>query len=233
MKDRVIQAYRKLAPSYEHEDDAYNAHYERPAMIKLLPVNLQDVRIMDAGCAAGWYTDYFLSHGAIPTAIDVTPEMIEATKRRTQEKADVFLLDLANELPFEEDCFDIILSSLTLHYLEDWEQTFSEFKRILRPGGRLLFSTHHPFMDQALSESKDYFQKELLVDHWKRGEHTIEVVFYRRSLQEIVNSTARFFTIDQIVEPQPTEKMKEIERAAYDYLMKNPHFLIISASKSN
>lgn len=236
LKNKVIQAFNKLASSYEREAETanvYNNYYERPAMINLLPNHIQGARVLDAGCAAGWYTEYFLGQGAQPVAVDMSPLMVEAAKRKVQGKAEVYLLDLSEALPFETESFDLILSSLTLHYLENWDVAFREFHRILKPGGLFLFSTHHPFMDVSMSEAQDYFRKELLVDDWHREGQTIEVYFYRRSMQEIVNSTAQFFQINQIIEPQPAKEMKALQPKAYDYLMKNPHFLILSARKAH
>ncbi len=235
MKNKTIQAFNTLSASYEHEAEAYNAYnadYERPAMINMLPDRLEGLKVLDAGCAAGWYTDYLLRQGAIPTAIDLSPDMAEAAKRRTQNRADVLCMDLSGALPFEDDAFDIVLSSLTLHYLEDWQATFLEFVRILKPGGTFLYSVHHPFSDISLSENKQYFETELLTDHWQRGEKSIEVLFYRRPLQHIVNTTVRFFHLDRLVEPAPTDNFKKKLPESYERLMQKPNFLIVKAVNS-
>jgi ubiquinone/menaquinone biosynthesis C-methylase UbiE len=235
MKDKVIQAYNKLAVSYEHEVDlnnVYNTEYERPAMIDLLPDRLTGLKILDAGCAAGWYTEHFINHGAIPTAIDISPEMVEATKRRTKGKVEILCSDLSEKLPFEDDTYDIILSSLTLHYLESWENTFFEFSRVLKANGTLLFSVHHPFTDIHMSQTKEYFKTELLIDHWKRSGEMVEVVFFRRPLHKIVNVTSNFFNINELIEPLPTEGFKKKRQDSYERLMKQPNFLIIKAVNS-
>jgi SAM-dependent methyltransferase len=52
--------------------------------------------------------------------------------------------------------FDLMLSSLVIHYLADWEPTLREFHRVLAPRGRLVLSTHHPFMYMRISGSDDY-----------------------------------------------------------------------------
>ncbi len=50
-------------------------------MMELIPRELEGKRILDAGCAAGWYTSQFIGRGANVTAIDVSPEMVKAAKK--------------------------------------------------------------------------------------------------------------------------------------------------------
>ncbi|KQL32471.1 class I SAM-dependent methyltransferase [Psychrobacillus sp. FJAT-21963] len=234
MNNRVKETYNQLADDYEHNVDTnspFNTQYERPAMMNLLPSDLRNNKVLDAGCAAGWYTKQLIHLGAVVTATDISPKMVEATKRRVGEAASVFCIDLGEKLPFEDETFDWIISSLVLHYIKDWSSTFKEFQRILNPGGKLLFSVHHPFMDFKLSENGDYFSNEFIIDQWEREGKMIEVPFYRRPLQMILNDTLVHFFIEQIIEPQPTEEFKMNEPEKYERLMKNPHFMIVKAIK--
>ncbi|WP_332692162.1 class I SAM-dependent methyltransferase [Halalkalibacter lacteus] len=232
MKVRVKDTFNLLAHIYEHKVDTtslYNNEYERPSMLKQLPDDLTDKKVLDAGCAAGWYTDQLVKRGANVVATDISPEMVAATKRRVGLKAEVVCLDLETVMPFEDNTFDIIVSSLTLHYVKEWSQTFREFRRILKRKGVLLFSVHHPFMDIKMSQNKDYFSTELIIDTWKKEGREIEVPFYRRPIHSILNETMRHFTIENVIEPQPTTNFKLQARENYEKLMKNPHFLIIRA----
>ncbi|MGP4038529.1 class I SAM-dependent methyltransferase [Gracilibacillus sp. D59] len=232
MKERVKETFNQLAKVYEHSVDTvslYNSEYERPAMLEQLPQYLYDKSILDAGCAAGWYTLQFINRGANVVATDISPEMVNATKRRVGEKAEIQCLDLAAELPFEDNTFDIIVSSLTLHYLKKWDNTFSEFQRILKPKGILLFSVHHPFTDIKLPHNANYFSTELIIDKWNKEGKLYEVPFYRRPLSEIINQTQKYFSIEKVTEPQPTLKFKDQSPERYNILMKDPQFLIIKA----
>lgn len=236
VSDQVKEAYAKLAIDYEKNVDhrnAFNAYYERPSMINLLPDEMEGLSALDAGCAAGWYTGQLLKSGAKVTAIDLTPEMIDATKRRVGNRATIFTHDLSKALPFENESFDWVVSSLTLHYLEDWKPTFREFHRVLKTGGRLLFSVHHPFMDYTVFERDDYFARELLHDVWSKPDSgEVEVTFYRRPLQEIINRTSDHFKIEKLIEPQPVPAFTSCGSVeSYEQLMTTPHFLIVQAEK--
>ncbi|AHA72254.1 MULTISPECIES: class I SAM-dependent methyltransferase [Bacillus] len=233
MKDSIKDTYDKLASTYKENLDfanPYNSYYERPAMMELIPKELEGKKILDAGCAAGWYTSQFIGRGANVTAIDVSPEMVKAAKENIGEEATFLCHDLQETLPFENNTYDVIVSSLTLHYLENWNQVFQEFRRVLKPGGELIYSIHHPFMDFTKFPCKNYFEKQLLIDTWVKPNITIEVKFFRRSLQDILNETTNYFVLEEIVEPKAIEKMKEVDEKSYYYLNTNPHFLIIKAT---
>src|ERR671932_2590588 len=77
------QNYEAFAERYAAavETKAHNVYYERPATLSLLP-NVQGVRVLDAGCGPGIYTEWLLLHGAQVVACDVTPKMLEITQRR-------------------------------------------------------------------------------------------------------------------------------------------------------
>ncbi|MET0959235.1 MAG: hypothetical protein ABWX58_02775 [Psychrobacillus psychrotolerans] len=84
-----------------------------------------------------------------------------------------------------------------------------------------------------MSVNGDYFSKELIVDQWKREGKLIEVPFYRRPLNEIVNETAAYFTLEKLIEPQPTRAFEEKKPVKYENLMKNAHFMIVKARKES
>lgn len=233
-KQQIIDAYDILADHYEHSVDyesPYNTDYERPAMMGQLPSDMKGMNILDAGCAAGWYTEQFLNRAAKVTAIDVSSEMVAATKRRIGEKAEVYQLDFENTLPFADSTYDCIVSSLALHYIADWNHTFAEFARILKPNGTFLFSVHHPTMDIHLSENKQYFNREFLHDRWKKSGKYVDMYFYRRPLQDIINDTLHHFEIEKMIEPIPTEELRKNHPSSYEKLLKRPSFLIIKAKK--
>lgn len=233
MRNSTRDTFDKLAATYQKDSvkiNPYNAHYERPAMMSALPTRLIGKKVLDAGCSAGWYAAQLLDRGAEVTGIDVSPKMVEAAKHLAGEEATFLCHDLEQPLPFDDDSFDIITSSLTLHYVEEWRPTFQEFHRVLKPGGIFLFSVHHPFMDYTRYDCRDYFATAFLTETWNKPDIAIEVSFYRRPMQRILSDTMAFFNLVNLIEPQPQEKLKEVDEKSYHYLMTNPHFLIIEAS---
>jgi SAM-dependent methyltransferase len=229
--------YEAFAEAYltRTDSNSHNAYYERPAMFSLLS-NVKSKRVLDAGCAGGAYSEWLVNHSADVVAIDISTMMVQLTKQRLKNRGQVFQADLSKPLTFLNDnSFDIVLSSLTLHYLRDWEGVLKEFHRILLPGGLLLFSTHHPFMDFQFFEQGDYFATELLEDSWQGyGNTPVRVRFYRRPLSAMTNVlTNAGFVIKQIVEPRPTEECKRLYPKDYEKLSTKPWFLIILAQKDS
>ncbi|MDS0526562.1 class I SAM-dependent methyltransferase [Clostridium sp. SHJSY1] len=234
-KDSVsLDSYDEMAEYYFNDVDTkpHNAFYERPGTLSLLP-DVKGKRVLDAGCAAGWYTKWLLDNGAQVISIDFSENMIEMTKKRVGNKAEIIRADLNNTLDFIEDkSIDIIVSLLTLHYLKSWDIAMGEFHRILKDGGQLIFSVHHPFMDFTVFNRENYFLTELLEDEWNTTNGKVKVQFYRRPLSNIIEAvTGSGFVIEKLLEPMPTEEFKINNQATYDKLTKRPQFLFIRAKK--
>lgn len=229
-----LDSYEEMSEYYFKDIDTkpFNAYYERPATISLIP-EVRGKRVLDAGCAAGWYTHFLLEKGATVTALDFSPRMIEMTKRRVGNKAEIIRADLNNPLDFlKDETFEVIVSSLTLHYIKDWTLLLSEFNRILKRNGQLIISVHHPFMDFTVFDRENYFSTELLEDEWDTNYGKVKVLFYRRPISEIINSIIKAgFIIEKVLEPMPTEQFKISAPEKYDRLTKKPQFLFIRVRK--
>lgn len=159
--------------------------------------------------------------------------MIEMTKKRVGNKAKVIKADLNERLHFiEDESIDVILSSLTLHYIKNWNLVMSEFNRILKRDGQLIISIHHPFMDFTVFNKENYFLTELLDDEWNTNNGKVKVQFYRRPLSAIITPIIDAgFIIERLLEPMPIEEFKIAHPNTYDRLTKSPQFLFIRAKK--
>lgn len=223
--------YAEIAARYGQQVDSrpMNIYYERPATLSLLPP-LAGARVLDAGCGSGWYSAYLLSQGASVTACDTNSELVALTRARVDGRAVVHQADLALPLDFAADgVFTLVVCPLVLHYLPDWQPTLREFRRVLGPGGLLVFSTHHPFMDWQNFQTDDYFALQLLEDEWAG---VGKVQFYRRPLTRIsADLAAAGFVIERLLEPQPAAEFAQASPEWYERLCRNPWFLFIRARR--
>ncbi|AGA24635.1 class I SAM-dependent methyltransferase [Singulisphaera acidiphila] len=225
--------YDQIAAAYAAKVDTspYNALYERPAMLALLPP-VQGRDLLDAGCGSGWYSEQFIARGARVTAMDASSVIAAYTQARVGNRAVVHVADLAHPLQFAADSqFDVIVSPLVLHYLPTWEPTLREFHRVLRPGGHLVFSTHHPGSEAERLGTTAYFDTELVEETW---EDVGQVRFYRRPLSAIFEAlSATGFLTEQVVEPRPTDALRIAAPAAYERLLQRPAFLLVRARRES
>jgi SAM-dependent methyltransferase len=191
-------------------------------------VNGKDV--LDAGCGPGWYADWLARHGAHVVAVDRSARMVALAQGRLEGRARVIqgdVNDLGNRL--EESSFDLILSSLVLHYISDLPSLFLEWARLLRPAGVLVFSTHHPIHHPSILDP-GYLNVELVEEEWKwLGE---KMRYYRRPLRDLIEPlTAAGFVIEQLCEPSPSNALKASDPVGYNRLARLPAFLFVRARK--
>jgi len=226
--DRSARQYDAMAVEYaaENADSPFNAHYERPSMMGLVG-DVEGRRVLEVGCGAGPLTAWLVEHGAVVTAMDVSPAMLQLARERVGHRATFLLADLAEPLSFLPDTsFDLVVASLVLHYLENWEEPLRELRRVLRPDGAVVFSTHHPTMDWPLHCPDDYFAVREVTETWTKGSRAFDVTFWRRPLTAMTEAIASAdFLIEQLTEPQPVPELRARDRAAYELLTTRPRFL--------
>ena len=221
--DRIAEVYEAIT-----QDNLANAHFERPAIRSLLP-SLAGRRVLDAGCAAGHHSEWLAEQGAVVTAIDLSPRMVELTRHRLADRGEARVHDLREPLTFlENGSVDVVLSSLTIHYLDELGPAFREFRRVLRPDGSLVLSTHHPFIDWQWFGMADYYETGVVEDHWERFGATLR--FRRRTMEEILGALEEAgFLIHRYREPRPDpEVVRQHPSNDPDWVTK-PTFLFLEA----
>ncbi|TKB06232.1 MAG: methyltransferase domain-containing protein [Mesorhizobium sp.] len=101
-----------------------------------------------------------------------------------------------------DETFDLVLSSLVLHYRADLSTVFSEYARLLRPAGTLVFSTHHSVHDHISILDPGYLNAELIEEEW--GWLGEKMRYYRRPLRDLTDPLADAgFVIERMCEPTP------------------------------
>ena len=127
-------AYDRMGLSFQQHaaDSAYNAHYDRPAVLAALgPVSGRQV--LDAACGPGLSLRELLEGGAEVTAFDASPVMVSLARQRTAGRVRIDQAALGEPLPYPDGAFDLIVCALAIHYASDRAAAFAEFCRVLRP----------------------------------------------------------------------------------------------------
>jgi ubiquinone/menaquinone biosynthesis C-methylase UbiE len=103
-------------------------------------------KVLDFGCGTGNLAGYLTVCGYTVTACDISAKMIQRAKE-TNPGAPVEWIALpedSRDLPFEGNRFDAVVSSSCFEYLTDLDATFSECRRVLKPGGYLIATVPNP-----------------------------------------------------------------------------------------
>jgi len=100
---------------------------------------------LEIGSGTGYFSLNLVQQGLIDrlTATDISPGMLTqlastATTLRLQNVTTV--VTEAETLPFEDASFDLVLGHAVLHHIPDLDRAFAEFRRVLRPGGYIVFA---------------------------------------------------------------------------------------------
>jgi SAM-dependent methyltransferase len=215
--DRFAEEYSRLAA-----DSIYNALYDRPAVLDLLG-QVGGHRVLDAGCGAGLYAEQLLARGAEVTAVDASEVMVDLARQRLGDRARVHHHDLDRPLDWLVDAsFDAVLMPLVLHYLDDRLTVLRDAHRLLVDDGRLVISTHHPMTDW-MRLGGSYFDVAR-VEEPLRADWTIS--FFR---QPLTTTCAEFaeagFVIERLLEPHPSEAIRDRDPQEYDKLAHRPAFI--------
>ena len=97
--------------------------------------------VLDLGCGGGNNTKYLIAKGKQVIPCDQSPKAIDIITKNFPEIKDVRCFNMLDGFPFEDRSFDVVIADLCLHYFTrtDTDLILSELRRILVPGGHLLF----------------------------------------------------------------------------------------------
>jgi ubiquinone/menaquinone biosynthesis C-methylase UbiE len=179
--DSSTCSWNSIADEWVAHADAndYRNHFLLPLMFRLLG-DVQDKRVLDLGCGEGGYSRELARRGARVVAVDGSERLIEVARERARdERLDVdHICANANALEgIEADSFDLVVASMSLMDVEDYDGAVAEVGRVLENGGELLMSITHPCFSAPVSK-------------WVRGE-----------------DDSRHFAVDRYFDRQPWESL--------------------------
>lgn len=196
--------------------------------------------VLDLGCGYGWHDRYAVDHGAKAVyGVDMSEKMLAVAKEKTQSDKIVYLHDDISEVEFETNKFDVVISSLALHYLVSFDEVVRKISQYLRPNGMFIFSVEHPIFTAQGSEEWNYDNdgqiKDFPVDNYfyegKRESDFLgeKVIKYHKTLTTYLDGLlTNGFRIDRVVEPMPPKDMMDIPGMKDE--MRRPMMLIVSAT---
>ncbi len=235
------KTYDKFSEYYhnnllEKSDNFWHKYVEKPAMIKLLKPVVKRKKVLDLGCGSGIFTKQIKSLGANVYGLDISSGLINIAKREYPNIN--FFVGNAIKTPFKKGEFDVVASSLMVHYFNNIDPLFKEASRILKPKGIFIFSIHHPIKEVTSrlnvkgikgSLMKPYFNSDKY--YWTLQDK-LKLVSYHHTFEAIFSSLHKNgFLVEQLVETVPTKEGKRANKKMYERSFMRPTFLIIKAIK--
>jgi ubiquinone/menaquinone biosynthesis C-methylase UbiE len=107
-------------------------------------------RALDVACGPGIVVEVLARDAGEVIGCDITPEMLAKAEKRCAGLSNVrFQIGRAEALPFDDSCFDVVVSRSALHHFVDPAVTLREMARVMKPGARMVT------VDVTASESPD------------------------------------------------------------------------------
>lgn len=105
-----------------------------------------ETTVLDIGCGCGNHLRFFVDRGCQCFGVDVNDDMVELARSLLPEHVSLSK-GRNDDLAFDDDTFDIVLSINTILYQDDLdgiERALGDFRRVLKPDGRLYIVTAGP-----------------------------------------------------------------------------------------
>jgi SAM-dependent methyltransferase len=173
---------------------------------------IADRDVLEVGCGAAQCSRWLRAQGARPVAFDLSRgQLVEAQRLSRETGISVPLIQAdAGRLPFRDEAFDVACSAYgAVPFVADSAVVMAEVARVLRPGGRWVFSTTHPFRwcfrddpgPGGLVVESSYFDRRAYVEQDESGRATY--VEHHRTIGDRVREiVAAGLVVDDIVEPE-------------------------------
>lgn len=208
---------------------------------KMLPP-FENKKVLDLGCGYGWHCRYAIEQGAQSVVgVDISEKMLEKAKQINNLPGIEYIRKPIEDINFNPDSFDVVISSLTFHYISDFDNICEKVHSYLTSKGSFVFSVEHPVFTAQGRQDWHYNEKgermhwpvDSYFDEGKRkavflGE---EIAKYHRTLSVYINTLLRNgFELAELAEPMPSEEVMGFMPEMKDEF-RRPMMLLISAIK--
>ena len=162
-REHTQDYWNNSAPSYSDSIKKELVRDEKVIWTDLILENAPEIpeggrlKILDIGCGPGFFSIIMAKQGHDVTGVDVTPNMLDEARANAAAEgvSPEFRQMDSHEPDFADDTFDLIISRNVTWTLYAPEKAYAEWKRILKPGGRLLLFDGNWYIHMFDKEKKD------------------------------------------------------------------------------
>src|SRR3990167_5447984 len=238
MYDNSADFYHDYRTKINPQGWFYNDYLEMPASLELLG-NINNKKVLDYGCGSGIYIKILKNRGANVKGFDISEEMLKIARKNNPDIE--FRQGSGYNIPFKEK-FDIVLASLVVHYMKDWDKMFREINRVLKNKGVFVFSTGNPVAEarkkikvgkKKISVLDDYFKEGKIYGHWRGNKvKDMRMFSYHKTYETIIKTIIKNgFKIIDYKDCFPIKKAKKLFPKDYAEYSKKPFFCVWKVMK--
>ncbi|MGE7825714.1 class I SAM-dependent methyltransferase [Paenibacillus sp. NPDC093718] len=213
-----------------------NDTLEKPVIWQLLG-DVSDQFVLDLGCGDAGFGVELLEKGcASYVGIEGSRNMVEAATNNLAGCNGTVVHTRLEDFAYPRDSYDLVLSRLAIHYLQDIERVFRFIYQSLKPNGRFVFSVEHPVITSTLQPSgirtnwvvDNYFIEGYREQQWLGG----TVHKYHRTVEDYFRAVQEAgFIVEQLRESSPVRE-HFINEETYERRRRIPLFLFLAGRKS-
>lgn len=219
----------------------FNDQIEQPAIKSLLP-EVKEKVVLDIGCGFGDFCYFLCKQGASHVVgIDPSQNMLAEACHLNSNERIVYQCCAIESAYFNDNQFDMVVSSVALHYVEDYLSIVTKVAQWLKSKGYFIFSVEHPICTaNLLAKLKtDENNVEYHPVYNYRDEKAFKQTWfiegvrkYHRTVSTYLNALIQNnFTICTVLEPMPTDAMIA-ETSSFAVHKIRPPLLLIKAQLS-
>ncbi len=147
MKKNDLEYYDLNADKWWKEDETLHLsnhlNKSRFEFFERYVPNWKGIKVLDIGCGGGLACEFLAKRGANVSGIDLSLNSIKVAQEHAK-KSNLqidYQCGVAEDLPYEENTFDVVVCFDVLEHVEDWEKVICEIYRVLNKNGIFLFDT--------------------------------------------------------------------------------------------
>ena len=237
------QEFYEKYKAMRNSPEELNQVLEQPAIKSLLP-SCKHASVLELGCGSGQFCNYLIRQGADKvTGVDISKNMLEDAAEYITDNRVTLVESSIEDFEFGHAEYDVVVSSLAFHYINDLHTVLKKISTCLRDNGYLVFSMEHPIItcSQGIHPGwhtnndgeKLYWPVDAYSYEGVRKSHWFVqgVIRYHRQFSSLLNSLVENgFFIEQVLEPHALEQA-ERERPFLLEERRRPSFLAVKARK--
>lgn len=233
--EHFFSEYAKMSRSRDGLQSAGEWHQLKP----LFPP-LQGKTVLDLGCGYGWHCKYAAEQGAERVlGLDLSGRMIAEAQKRNAGVQIAYRICGIEEYEYPENAWDLVVSNLALHYIENLDAVFQNVHRTLKKDGIFLLNIEHPVFTAGVGQEWVYAEDGTpkywpVDDYFVPGErHTrflgCDVAKQHHTLTQILMGLLQSgFELQAVEEAEPPQEMMNLP--GFQDELRRPMMLLVKAA---